>query len=183
MFKIDLIRHRIVRIYQSYFPKKLTETEHALVQEMLDNKLQALFYEQPLCDQRHGLLVFKKAKELFGASEHAPSEYEIFVASCFHDVAKKDARLGVTQRIIAASLMGLLPKAKLSEMESSSIGIFRRIWIYADHSELSWRLLEPHIQSDFVQYATLCHHGLELPDAYGSQLSDQIDIFIEADTL
>jgi hypothetical protein len=175
------IRHRCVRVWQSYFPEPLSEDEHRTVKEFLDDDLRSLFYEQPLCDQRHGLLVFEKAKSLFAGD--SPAEKELFIASCFHDVAKKDCHFGATRRIIAALVMSVVPQKRHAQMLDSRVRFIRRIGIYASHSSLSWELIAPYTKSEFVRLATCDHHRELNRENLSSDMIESIDLFIEADTL
>ncbi|MFN8015105.1 MAG: hypothetical protein U0R17_00670 [Acidimicrobiia bacterium] len=95
---LSFIRHRFVRIYQSYFPKPLSDSEHQFVRDSLDEQLRSLFYSQPLCDQRHGLLVYQKCNQIFTGANR-PKDEELIIASFFHDVLRKIAKL-VTQRVV-----------------------------------------------------------------------------------
>lgn len=176
------IRHRCVRVYQSYFPRPLSTDEHKLVKNMLEGELLSLYYDQPLCDQRHGILVFRKSQKLFAAVVDGPSEYELFIAGCFHDIAKKDSHLSVSGRIIAAMLLSIVPKSQHQAMLTSRYSYVRRLGIYANHADLSWEMIRPYVRSDFVRLATISHHA---PDSAEGQGVDpaQVALFIEADTL
>lgn len=178
---IKLFRHRIVRIYQSYFPEKLSTLEHAFLRKHLSEDLLALFYSQPLCDQRHGLLVFDKAKEIF-ASHSDLEEEELLIASLFHDVAKKDCRFNVTQRVLIATLL-IFVDVKNRDLTSSKSKFARRIGVYANHSKLSWDLIKDQTNSDFVKVTTLYHHGVPGDVELSQTQSQFVDKFIEADTL
>lgn len=141
MTPIAFLRHRLVRIYQSYFPRELTATEHQFIRKNLTEELTALYYSQPLCDQRHGLLVFEKCQQLFITD--APTEYELLCASIFHDLAKKDCRFSVTQRIFFATMLSVFPYRRRESFANSNVRIFRRISIYDNHSSLSWEMVSP----------------------------------------
>lgn len=180
---LNLFKHRLVRIYQSYFPQKLTDLEHEMIARNLSNPFQALFYSQPLCDQRHGLLVYNKCLQIFDASGNRPTDEELLVASCFHDVAKKDCRFNVTQRVVVATLLSLIPSRSHIGLRSSKSKFKRRVGVYVDHAELSWEFIEPEFKSDFVREATIFHHGiLEGLDPDPDQ-AQNLELFIEADTL
>ncbi len=185
---ITLLRHRLVRIYQSYFPEPLTTAEHELVREKLTPSLHALFYAQPLCDQRHGLLVYKKCQSLFlqGPTlsvDNPPTDDELFLASCFHDVAKKDCRFSVTQRVIVATLLACIPVRRHDSLRSSSSKLLRRIGIYVDHAELSWELVSKEVSSEFVHDATVFHHGYPKGDEPSVSQARNLELFVVADTL
>jgi hypothetical protein len=177
---LTIIRHRFVRVYQSYFPKKLTADDKALVEEMLQDDLKKLYWEQPLCDQRHGLLVYQKAQRLF--REENISDEELFLASCFHDVAKKDCRLNVTMRVIVASLLSFIPKRTLQTWQAKQ-KLRHRIWIYAEHSRLSYDYLTPLTDSQFVLDATLYHHANLENINISDQRKQLVNLFVSADTL
>ena len=180
---VSLIRHRFVRIYQSYFPKALTEVEHQLIRDSLSSELQALFYAQPLCDQRHGLLVFDKCKNIFSREQESPSEYELMLASFFHDVAKKDCRFSVSQRVIVATLLIFIPVRKHEGLRNSRSKFKRRIGIYVDHAELSWEILQKYTDSEFVRQATVFHHGEPEGESPSTDQTRNVELFVLADTL
>lgn len=180
---LNLLKHRLVRIFQSYFPHPLSETEHELIATSLDRQLVALFYAQPLCDQRHGLLVYQKCLDLFNNTLDPPTNRELLIASCFHDVAKKDCRFNVTQRVIVATALSMLPVKSHVKMRTSKSKLLRRIGIYVDHAELSWDFLKKHTSSEFVREVTIFHHGspqglLSAPDQ-----AKNLELFVIADTL
>lgn len=172
------IRHRCVRIYQSYFPRPLTRDEHVFVAERLSPYLHGLFSSQPLCDQRHGLLVYAQCQKIFGGISDV-SDDELLYASLFHDVAKKDCRFNVTQRIIAATFLGFIGK-RSETMRNSSSKFLRRVGIYADHAQLSWDLIAQEVSSQFVHDATVHHHLMG--DLSGDR-KRYVELFVEADTL
>ncbi len=182
---LNLARHRIVRIWQSYFPEPLTEDEHIFIRDNLENPLLALFYSQPLCDQRHGLLVLEKCNMVFKNQQDRlmPSEREILLASLFHDVAKRNCKFSVSQRVIFATLLIFIPNRNHESLLKSPIKILRRVGVYVDHARLSYETIKSQTNSDFVKNVTLYHHGIQP----GVELSDthlrQIELFIQADTL
>ena len=185
---ITLLRHRLVRIYQSYFPEPLTTAEHELVREKLTPSLHALFYAQPLCDQRHGLLVYKKCQSLFlqGPTlsvDNPPTDDELFLASCFHDVAKKDCRFSVTQRVIVATAVSCIPVRRHDALRFSKSKLLRRIGIYVDHAELSWDLIKGEVASEFVHDATVFHHGHPKDVTPPESQARNLELFVVADTL
>lgn len=182
MINANLIRHRFVRIYQSYFPKPLSEYEHEMIKAKLGAPLVSLFYSQPLCDQRHGLLVYEKCKEIF-ANIDAPNDEELFFASCFHDLAKKDCRFSVSQRIIVAMILGLIPVKQHENLRSSSSKLLRRIGIYVDHADISWNMVKDYTDSKFVYGAIAFHHGYPKDFDIDQVLHDDVARFIAADTL
>ena len=177
------IRHRIVRVWQSYFPKPLTQYEHIRVKRYLDkNGLTSLFYSQPLCDQRHGFLVYDRCTKLFEEIEDSPTDEELFITSTLHDVSKKDSCFSVTQRVAAATIVSFIPLPKLRTIFGPNSKITKRVELYADHSSLSWKYISETYQSDFVREATLLHHETdEVIDE--SKQANNVRIFIEADTL
>ncbi len=183
MSATNTIKHRFKRIYQSYFPKALSEQEHLLIQSITNPKLVDLYYEQPLSDQRHGILVFEKARNLFKDVSSAPDIEELLIASCFHDVAKKNSFNSTTLRIIAASITDFVPRKTVDEFQHSKFRFLRETWIYANHSELSYDIIEPLFDSDFVKYATLFHHHIDESVKIPDSLRKNIEIFIQADTL
>lgn len=177
----NLLRHRFVRIYQSYFPTGLSRDEHLEIKKRFSGELVALFYSQPLCDQRHGLLVYRKCKEIFRETDI--EDDELFVAACFHDYAKTLCRFNVTQRVIVAMLLGFIPFEKHETLRLSRFKIFRRIGIYADHARLSWDAIEPYCKSDFVRNVTQYHHGYPKNIEVNDRVRNYVDMFIAADTL
>ena len=188
MSMFTLLRHRLVRIYQSYCPDSLTVAEHELVREKLTPSLRALFYAQPLCDQRHGFLVYKKCQSLFlqGPTlsvDNRPTDQELFLASCFHDLAKKDCRFSVTQRVIVATAVSCIPVRRHDSLRMSKSKLLRRIGIYVDHAELSWELIKSEISSDFVHAATVYHHGYPQNVDSSNDQERNLELFIRADTL
>lgn len=176
-------RHRFVRVWQSYFPKPLTQYEHIKAKRYLDkHDLTSLFYSQPLCDQRHGFLVYERCVEFFKDEKNPPSDEELFIASTLHDIAKKDSCFSVTQRVIAATIVSFIPLNKLRSIFGSNSKMTKRIELYADHSSLSWKYISETYQSEFVREATLLHH--EPAEAIDeSPQAKNVYIFIEADTL
>ncbi len=183
MITVSHIRHRCVRIYQSYFPQPLSEQEHVIIKEKLNERLQGLFYAQPLCDQRHGLLVYEKAQRLFQEVDPAPTDDELFLASCFHDVAKKDCRFSVTQRVFVATLLALIPVRRHDGLRSSRSKFIRRIGIYVDHAELSWEMISKETDSEFVRSATVFHHGYPKGSTPTPDQVKNLELFVLADTL
>jgi|GEM_PF-4930457 len=186
MHIIELIRHRFVRIWQSYFPEPLTVEENEMVHKNLDGKLLALFYSQPLCDQRHGLLVLEKSKQVFGDAddlEYCPTDRELLLASFFHDVAKKNCKFSVTQRVIFATVLVFIPTRSHEKLRSSKSKIVRRIGIYVDHAQLSYEAIEDDCDSEFVKNVTLYHHGINEGVDLTQDQRRQIELFIQADTL
>lgn len=183
---IELIRHRFVRIWQSYFPKSLSEPEHNMIHKVLEEPLLSVFYSQPLCDQRHGLLVFEKCKHVFNKLEDEdliPREQELILASFFHDVAKRFCKFSVTQRVIVATALIFIPNRSHEHLRTSRFKIVRRIGIYVDHAQLSYEEIEEQTNSEFVKIVTLYHHGIPEQANLDVKQLKQIELFIQADTL
>ena len=85
---------------------------------LLGDNLAALFWEQPLMDQRHGI---DAARFVLARSPGARQEA---AAALLHDVGKRHARLGVAGRVVAT----LLAIVRLPAPG--------RLGVYLDHARL-----------------------------------------------
>lgn len=93
--------HLIRRTWSSLRAAPLSPREEAEVAGLLDDRLAALFWEQPVMDQRHAL---EAARHVLASR---PGNRELAQAALLHDVGKRHARLGVAGRI-GATLLALL---------------------------------------------------------------------------
>ena len=98
--------------------RPLTPRKEAEVAGLLDDRLAALFWEQPVMDQRHGI----DAAHFVLARR--PGARDIARAALLHDVGKRHARLGVLGRV-AATVLALL-----------RVPAPGRLGIYLDHARL-----------------------------------------------
>lgn len=173
-------RHYFVRIKQSYFPGKLTEQEKDFIKDHLQADFIDLFFKQAICDQRHGLLVYSKCKDLNLASI---SDEELLLASTMHDIAKSQSFNSVTLRIMTALLLGVLPINIVNRFANSKYKFFNKIAIYSDHSSLSADIIKQYNESRFVFEATKYHHSPYTEIEESCQYPKEVIMFIEADTL
>jgi putative nucleotidyltransferase with HDIG domain len=75
--------------------RPLLPAEQAAVARLLGREEAALFWCQPVCDQRHG---FECAARVLGL---APSREDLAAAALLHDVGKRHAGLGAVGRALA----------------------------------------------------------------------------------
>jgi hypothetical protein len=85
---------------------------------LLDDTLAALFWDQPIVDQRHAI----DAAHL--VLEHLPGNAAAARAALLHDIGKRHARLGIPGRILA-TLLALL-----------HLPAPGRLGVYLDHARL-----------------------------------------------
>jgi hypothetical protein len=111
-------RHLIGRTVDSLRARPLTPREEAEVAGLLDERWAALFWEQPVMDQRHAI---DAARFVLAAR---PGERDLARAALLHDVGKRRARLGVPGRV-AATALALL-----------GIPAPGRLGVYLDHARL-----------------------------------------------
>ncbi|MGI9609585.1 MAG: hypothetical protein ACR2NL_04745 [Acidimicrobiia bacterium] len=110
--------HLMRRAIGSIRPRPLSPRGEAEVAGLLDDRLAALFWEQPVMDQRHAI----DAARLVLARR--PGARDLAAAALLHDVGKRHARLGVFGRVVA-TLLGLV-----------RIPAPGRLGIYLDHARL-----------------------------------------------
>ena len=94
-------KHLISRAIGSIRARPLTPREEAEVAGLLDDRWAAVFWEQPVMDQRHAI---DAARFVLAA---IPGERDLARAALLHDVGKRHARLGVLGRV-AATVLALL---------------------------------------------------------------------------
>jgi hypothetical protein len=111
-------RHLIRRARGSIRPRPLSPREEAEVAGLLNDHLAALFWEQPVMDQRHAI---DAARFVLA---RRPGARDIARAALLHDVGKRRARLGFIGRV-AATLLALL-----------RLPAPGRFGIYLDHARL-----------------------------------------------
>ena len=111
-------RHLISRTVGSVRAEPLTPREEAEVAGLLDDRWAAMFWEQPVMDQRHAI---DAARFVLAAK---PGERDLARAALLHDVGKRHARLGVLGRIVATALALLRIPAP------------GRLGVYLDHARL-----------------------------------------------
>ena len=182
MNSLDKFHHYFTRVHQSYLPKKLTEQDTQTIDKYLSVEFKALFYSQPLCDQRHGLLVFDKAKRLFKNIETV-SIKDLLYTSLFHDIAKSSSFKNVTMRVFSASILSVVNEDQIKSKFSSKREIGNKIITYSDHSELSANMLMDLDLNEFVIEATRYHHSSDLEIEENCSYPDEVKLFIEADNL
>lgn len=175
-------RHYFTRVKQSYFPAKLTTAEIEFVNNHLSPQLQSIFFAQPVCDQRHGFLVFEKCKTLF-KDENKISDDELFLASALHDLAKTQSFKSVTLRIFAALVIGALKSQRIEKLSTTKISFLKKIATYANHSELSAKVVAERDASEFVYEAIKYHHSSQIAIDTNCKNPLEVKLFIEADTL
>ncbi len=110
--------HLVRRAVGSVRARPLTPREEAEVAGLLDDARAALFWEQPVMDQRHAI---EAARFVL---TRRPGDRELARAALLHDVGKRHAGLGVLGRV-AATLLALL-----------RIPAPGRFGIYLDHARL-----------------------------------------------
>lgn len=175
-------KHYFTRVRQSYFSPKLNSVEIDYVIENMKPELKEIFFAQPMCDQRHGFLVFDRCKELFD-EEDGISEEDLFLASLLHDVGKTESFRSVTLRILTALFIGFYGREKSIKLENSKFIFLQKVYAYADHSQIGCALLEEYAASEFVIEATKFHHSAdETIDKY-CQYPEQVKKFNDADNL
>lgn len=174
-------RHYFVRVKQSYFPKKLSTAEIEYAKNHLPTELSAIFFEQPLCDQRHGFLVFDKCKIVFDGN--TIDDDELFLTCSLHDLAKTQSYSSVTMRIFVALILSVLKPHQINNLTNSRYIFFKKMGIYANHSELSANIISQYSDSLFAYEATKYHHSPVAVIDEQCQYADQVKCFIDADTL
>lgn len=110
--------HLMRRAADSIRPQPLTPREEAEVAGLLDDRSAALFWEQPVMDQRHGI---EAARFVLA---RRPGARDIARAALLHDVGKRHAHLGFFGRV-AATVLALL-----------RIPAPGRLGVYLDHARL-----------------------------------------------
>jgi hypothetical protein len=111
-------RHLITRTAGSVRARPLTPREEAEVAGLLDDRWAALFWAQPVMDQRHAI---DAARFVLTAR---PGDRDLARAALLHDVGKRHARLGVPGRV-AATVLALL-----------GLPAPGRLGVYLDHARL-----------------------------------------------
>ena len=95
---VSHLRHLVARTVASLRARPLGPREESEVAALLDERLAALFWEQPVVDQRHAIDAAR------AVLEHMPGNASAARAALLHDVGKRHARLGVFGRIVATAL-------------------------------------------------------------------------------
>ena len=110
----------------------------------------ALFYEQPIADQRHSL---QAAPTIHG---DMPDRNDLIRAALFHDVGKRHSGLGIIGRSIVSALGKI------------GIKLRGRFAGYLDHGRIgAEELRELGFESVVVEFAA--HHHAERPRTVGPQ--------------
>lgn len=110
--------HLVRRAIGSIRSRPLSPREEAEVAGLLDDRLAALFWEQPVMDQRHGI---DAARFVLA---RRPGARDLAAAALLHDVGKRHAGLGVVGRVLATVLALLRIPAP------------GRLGVYLDHARL-----------------------------------------------
>ncbi len=87
--------HLMRRALSSVRARPLTPREEAEVAGLLEDRLAALFWEQPVMDQRHGIDAARFVLE------RRPGDRQLACAALLHDVGKRHSRLGIAGRVVA----------------------------------------------------------------------------------
>jgi hypothetical protein len=118
------LRHLAARMIGSLRAAPLTPREEAEVAGLLTPELAALFWDQPVMDQRHGIDAARYVLSM------RPGDQSTARAALLHDVGKRRASLRVPGRVIA-TLLALV-----------RIPAPGRLRIYLDHGALGAKDLE-----------------------------------------
>ncbi|MBT8202464.1 MAG: hypothetical protein KJO87_04070 [Acidimicrobiia bacterium] len=109
------VLHLVRRTLQSLRSRPLSPAEVSEVAGVLDGELAALFWSQPVIDQRHAYASARFVKS------RRPGDDRLLQAALLHDIGKRHARLGVGGRILATVLALLRAPAP------------GRLGVYLDH--------------------------------------------------
>ena len=145
---VSHVRHLVARTTASMRARPLSPREESEVAALLDERLAALFWDQPVIDQRHALDAARVVLE------HMPGNTGAARAALLHDVGKRHARLGIVGRILATVLAILRLPAP------------GRLAMYLDHARLGGDELEAAGAGELeVAYAR--HQDGNRPDEIG----------------
>ena len=94
--------HLTARFFGAATARRLTDQEHREVEAWLDSENEsAVYWEQPVIDQRHGLDSARRVGSL------RPGRRDLIRAALLHDIGKRHSRLGVFGRSLASFLAKL----------------------------------------------------------------------------
>lgn len=138
--------HLAARFFAAVRARPLTGDEQAWIASRLGPAELAVFADQPVHDQRHGLTA---ARWMESEARDRP---DMVRAAMLHDIGKRHARLGIPGRVVASLAMKLhLPLR----------GRFSR---YRDHGPLGADELRGLGTEAIVWRYARCHHGAPDPD-------------------
>lgn len=142
MERVSRIAHLTARMADVLLSRRLTPAEQAEVAGLLASPAeQAMFWEQPRADQRHGLFAARSVAEAH------PSRADLIRAALLHDIGKRHARLGAVGRAwaVVRSAMGLSPSVRVAD--------------YLDHGRLAGEELAAGGAEPLVVTYAHHHHG------------------------
>ena len=139
---IPRLAHLVSRFFDVLLARPLAPVEQSRVASLLRPAEAALFWEQPVADQRHGLV----ASDRVLSSE--PERPDLRRAALLHDVGKRRSRLGAFGRS-AASLAGIL-----------HIPVSRRFRTYLDHGPVGAEDLRAAGAETLAVEFAAAHHGV-----------------------
>ncbi len=138
--------HLARRFFEVATARTLNERERVSIDTWLrSTEESAVFYEQPVADQRHALRAAERMQSL------APDRRDLIRAALLHDVGKRHAGLGILLRSVAGALTKL------------GLPLRGRLRTYVEHGRLAADELaalgcEP-VVIDFARY----HHDRRPP--------------------
>ena len=142
MQRVSRIAHLAVRMLDVLLSRRLTPTEQAEVSgDLVSPAEQAVFWNQPRADQRHGL----EAARSVGTA--CPGRGDLLRAALLHDIGKRHTRLGVVGRAwaVIGTALRLPPSARVAR--------------YLDHGRLAAEELAAGDAEPLVVAYALHHHG------------------------
>ena len=148
--------HLVRRFFGHLGAGPLTPQEQDIVADALPPELAALFYRQPVPDQRHAFDVALRVRAML------PTDGEAFAAALLHDVGKATASIGPVARSFATVLAALgLPMSS-------------RWRTYRDHGRLGANALTAAGASDLA-VAFARHHPGPVPDGIDASVWEALE--------
>jgi putative nucleotidyltransferase with HDIG domain len=139
------LRHLVRRFFEVLAARRPTPAEQLEAAALLRPAEAALFWDQPVADQRHGL---ESARTV---AARLPDRPDLIRAALLHDVGKRHARLGVVGRSVASAL-------ELAHLPAP--GRFHR---YLAHGPLGAAELERAGAEEIVVAFAAAHHDRRPP--------------------